>query len=96
MNTITQFATNLVRAYMADGYSLYLGENARGSQSGEAFAIHLTNDNGKTVVKIYGMHRLDDDCNYRIDAVVERFKNGHSALWNGKGEILYIKRGEEE
>lgn len=93
MNKISEMVTDLVRGYMAHGFSLYLGENARGSQSKERFATYLTKDNGKTVVKVYGETRRGEDFSYKLAVVVELFEEDRwrSAFWNGRGDTLSEK-----
>lgn len=89
---INEMVTGLVGDYINNGYTLYLGENARGSQTHEEFAVYLTNDNGKTVIKIYGNTRRDANFTRLLVVVVERFENdGQRTFWNGQGDTLSEK-----
>lgn len=85
---MNKMVTELVKEYLSNGYELYLGNNAHGSQSREVFAIHLTNDNGKTVVKVYGTLKRSENRTRELHVVAEEFNNkgGDITFWNDHGE----------
>ena len=84
--------TETVKRYLSEGYEFYLGNNAHGSQSREEFALHLTNDNGKTVLKIYGTVKHGENwTTQELHVIAEKFKNDKTQdkiFWNGQGEKL--------
>lgn len=81
--------TPLVQEYLKNGYTLYIGDNSSGSQ-GEYFSIYLTNDNGKTVLKIYGKRKWHDNHDAELHVITEKFTNNNQlgTLWNGRGDVL--------
>lgn len=92
MNKINEMVTEMVKDYMGNGYTLYLGENAHGSQSREDFAIHLTNDNGKTVLKIYGTVKRGENWTRELHVIAEEFENdGSRTFWDGTGKNISDK-----
>lgn len=85
---MNKMVTKMVKEYLNNGYEMYLGNNAHGSQSREEFAIHLTKDNGKTVLKIYGTLKRSENWTRELHVVAEEFNNkeGDRTFWNDHGK----------
>lgn len=93
--------TNVVTGYLQNGFVINYSRAARGSQ-GEEMKIDLTNDNGKTVYRVWmdtDRESLDKSEKwYRsvgyIRITVERYDDVEDVdtLWFGRGERVYEKR----
>lgn len=91
-NILSTVITNTLRTYLNHGYELYFGSNTSGSQSYEVGnAIFLTNDNGKTLTKIYTARSKVDFFKKEYVVTIENHVNDGGTLWNGKGEIIGTK-----
>jgi len=83
-NDIQVLFTSLVNKYLNNGYSFNLAESARGHQ-GEELKTDLTNDNGKTVIRILVIH-----CSDVVEVQVRKYSDSKNktTLWNNEGEML--------
>lgn len=91
-NILSTVITNTLKTYLNHGYELYFGNNTSGSQSYEVGnSIFLTDDNGKTLTKIYTARGKIDFFKKEYVVTIENHVNDGGTLWNGKGEIIGTK-----
>ncbi len=87
-NEISAIYTGIVQCYFDIGYKLAVGNFGGGSQ-GEIAKIDLTNDNNKTVFRVWVMKGYASDYE-TLSIIVKKYKNvyNNSTLWYSEGETL--------
>lgn len=88
-NDINAIYTNLVSEYISKGFVINF-RIVRGSQ-GEESKIDLTNDNGKTIYRIWILTEYFDVSDRKLMIVIEKFSNCEASdtLWFGRGEKIF-------
>ena len=94
--------TKIVQEYLANGYLINYSKASSGSQ-GEEMKIDLSNDNGKTVYRVWmceDRESIDEDERWYYDRVstmnifIKRYDDckNESTLWMSKGELVFEKK----
>lgn len=87
---ISREFSDLVQAHLQEGYIFNLSESSRGSQTGVLLSVDLTNDFGKTVIRVC-IEWLNCGLFCRgLTICIRKFSdcNGKLVLWNSDGEIV--------
>lgn len=88
LNDIEKLYSEKVAEYINKGYSISI-EHSHGSQTNEVSTICLTNDNGKTVLRVGLIRACKDWRKEELKLVVLKYENvGYRTLWISDGEVL--------
>lgn len=88
LNDIEKLYSEKVAEYINKGYSISV-EHSKGSQTNEISTICLTNDNGKTVLRVGLIRACKDWRKEELKLVVLKYENvGYRTLWISEGEVL--------
>ena len=88
INYIEKLYSEKVAEYIMKGYSINV-EHSHGSQTNEISTICLTNDGGKTVLRVGLIRACEDWRKEELKLVVLKYENvGRRTLWISEGEVL--------
>jgi hypothetical protein len=91
LNDIEKLYSEKVASLIMAGYVIS-SEHTSGSQTSEVSTISLTNNNGKTVIRVGLIEKFADWGKRELKLVVLKFENvGWGTLWNHKAEVLEEK-----
>jgi hypothetical protein len=88
-NEIEKLYSEKIAALIMAGYTISI-EHTHGSQSYEVSAVALTNNNGKTVIKVALISERVDWKKEKLKLVTLGFKDADNGrtLWNHKGDVV--------
>ena len=89
INEIEKLYSEKVAALISAGYSISI-EHTHGSQSYEMSSISLTNNNGKTVIRVALITETVNWQKEKLKLVTLGFKDADNGrtLWNHKGDVI--------
>lgn len=91
-NYIEKLYSEKVAEYIMKGYVISI-EHTHGSQTNEVSTICLTNDSGKSILRVGLIRACEDWRKEELKLVILKYENvkPRDVLWISKGEVLFLR-----